>query len=76
MARSTLTRKGQTTVPKEVRDALGLKAGDHIRWEREGAVVRVTPAKERLLDLEGILEDDSDRVVTIVRKARALRGDR
>ncbi len=27
---STVTRKGQTTVPKAVRDALGVKSGDRI----------------------------------------------
>jgi AbrB family looped-hinge helix DNA binding protein len=37
-----VTSKGQTTIPKEVREALGLKPGDLILWEvAEGrAVVR------------------------------------
>jgi AbrB family looped-hinge helix DNA binding protein len=29
---STLTSKGQTTVPKEVRDALALQPGDKLSW--------------------------------------------
>jgi antitoxin PrlF len=28
-----VTSKGQTTIPKEVREALGLKPGDLIFWE-------------------------------------------
>jgi len=37
-----ITSKGQTTIPKEVRKALGLKPGDLLLWEvAEGkAVVR------------------------------------
>lgn len=32
MQESTLTAKGQTTLPKSVRTALGLKAGDRLRY--------------------------------------------
>jgi antitoxin PrlF len=31
---STLTRKGQVTVPKKVRDYLGLKTGSTVTFER------------------------------------------
>jgi antitoxin PrlF len=45
MPTSTITSKGQTTVPKEVRDALNLKPGDKLSWEVRGGSVVVT--KER-----------------------------
>lgn len=32
MAESTLTAKGQTTIPKEIRDHLGLRPGDKIEF--------------------------------------------
>ena len=37
---STVTRKGQTTVPKPVRDALGVKSGDQVvyRVDSDGSV--------------------------------------
>ena len=30
---ATLTSKGQVTVPKTVRDALGLRQGDTLQWD-------------------------------------------
>ena len=38
---STLTAKGQVTVPKAVRDALGLKRGDVLSWELDDQSVRL-----------------------------------
>ena len=38
---ATLTAKGQITVPKAVRDALGLRQGDLFSWELEDRSVRV-----------------------------------
>jgi antitoxin PrlF len=56
MARATLTSKGQITLPKEIRQQLGLKAG--VRFEcyvdRDGQVVLV-PLTVKLEDLIGIL---------------------
>lgn len=45
MTHSTITSKGQTTVPASVRRALGLKAGDRIVYEIQGdsVVIRVQP---------------------------------
>jgi antitoxin PrlF len=38
---ATLTAKGQVTVPKAVRVALGLRQGDQLSWELEDGAVRV-----------------------------------
>jgi antitoxin PrlF len=56
-ARSTLTSKGQTTVPKEVREALQMSEGVQIDWvvEKDGATATVKPRTLRAVDLAGIL---------------------
>jgi AbrB family looped-hinge helix DNA binding protein len=41
MELATLTAKGQVTVPKAVREALGLQQGDQLSWELENGSVRV-----------------------------------
>ncbi|MCP9917474.1 AbrB/MazE/SpoVT family DNA-binding domain-containing protein [Cyanobium sp. ATX 6F1] len=38
---ATLTAKGQVTVPKAVREALGLRQGDQLSWMLEDGSVRV-----------------------------------
>lgn len=38
---ATLTAKGQVTVPKAVREALGLRQGDQLSWQLEDGSVRV-----------------------------------
>lgn len=53
---STLTTKGQTTVPKEVRNALALEPGDKLSWEVRGGRVAVTTERPSLLDFEGFIK--------------------
>ncbi|WP_254045344.1 AbrB/MazE/SpoVT family DNA-binding domain-containing protein [Thiohalocapsa sp. ML1] len=55
-----ITANGQTTVPKEVRDALGAAPGDTLAWEIEGDgrvhVRRAAPLDlDYLRSLEGTL---------------------
>jgi AbrB family looped-hinge helix DNA binding protein len=47
MSESTVTDNGQTTVPKAVRDALGIKPRQRLRWDLAAdgsAVVRPEPS--------------------------------
>lgn len=50
---SVLTNKGQTTIPKDVRNYLGLKPNDRIFYMIEGERVVLKPLKENILDLRG-----------------------
>ncbi|MEA3385357.1 MAG: type II toxin-antitoxin system PrlF family antitoxin [Thermodesulfobacteriota bacterium] len=50
---SVLTSKGQTTIPKDVRNFLGLKQNDKIFYLIEGKRVILNPLKGNILDLRG-----------------------
>lgn len=72
-----MTSKGQVTVPKVVRDALGIEAGDEVlfRVEGERAVLAKTPD---FLDLAGSMKVPAakrnvawDEVIRRTRAARA-----
>ncbi len=56
METTTLTSKGQLTLPKAVRDKLQLKTGDRMRVEvtEDGRVV-LEPATVDVLELKGML---------------------
>ena len=45
MAESTVTSRGQTTLPKAVRTALGVKPGDRIRYAVLEDGVRILPMR-------------------------------
>ncbi len=72
MSVGTLTSKGQTTIPKEIRDHLGLKPGDKVRFliEDQGRVL-VLPATYHLKDLKGMLKP-APRTVTIEEMEAAI----
>jgi antitoxin PrlF len=56
VSRATLTSKGQLTVPKDVRERLGLKSGDRVVFEFEGDSVRLkVEARRGLEELKGSL---------------------
>ncbi|MXY81738.1 MAG: AbrB/MazE/SpoVT family DNA-binding domain-containing protein [Gemmatimonadetes bacterium] len=44
MIESSITKKGQTTLPKSVRETLGLKAGDRVRYVISDGEVRMLPS--------------------------------
>ncbi len=66
MPLSILTSKGQTTIPKKVRDALKLKTGDRLEFiiESEGRVI-LRPATSDLIALDGLLDRSSTPPVSV-----------
>jgi len=50
---SVLTRKWQTTIPKDIRNLLGLNPNDKILYLIEGKKVVLKPLKGNILDLRG-----------------------
>ena len=45
---TALTQKSQVTLPKRIREYLGLAPGDQVRFEIEGDAVRIVPVVSRL----------------------------
>lgn len=56
MTMSRMTSKGQTTIPKEIRERLGLKPGDRVAFILRGNEAVLYPVKGTLLDLRGSLK--------------------
>ncbi len=52
---ATVTSKGQVTIPKEVRDALGLTAGTKVYFVRWGDGYALKPASNSIMRLSGLL---------------------
>lgn len=63
MAKATVTSKGQITVPKPIRDYLGIDAGDRLSFEiREGGEVVVEAETADVRELRGMLKAPAKRV--------------
>ena len=63
MPEAKLTSKGQVTIPKEVREALQIDAGDRVQFFiREDGIVELRPQTVDLKDLYGILEYKGEAV--------------
>lgn len=66
MATATITSKGQVTIPKELRDALHLRAGHRLEFElREDGSVLVRPRTFDALRLFGVLKTKRSRPVSL-----------
>jgi AbrB family looped-hinge helix DNA binding protein len=70
--------KGQITVPVKVRRALGVRAGDKLLFEKDGANFRMRPVKTRSPLAKyrgiGIPGSKSGGRKTIIRRIREMRG--
>ena len=70
MFHSTLTSKGQTTIPGEIRKALGLKPGDKLEYVAEGdrAIIRAHPGTR---SLKGVLASKKGKGMSFARIRQA-----
>ena len=73
-----ITAKGQLTIPKEIREALGVKPGDQILFFIEGSKTVIYPVRGTLLDLRGSLKpreipEDLEKVREEVKRKVARR---
>ena len=61
MIESSITKKGQTTLPKPVREVLGLRAGDRVRYVISEGKVRILPVRP-IGRLFGVLRHEGNTV--------------
>jgi antitoxin PrlF len=63
---ATLTSKGQTTIPKPIRDSLAMKAGDRMTFTlMPDGVVLMRVKNKRVADLAGLLHKKGRKTVPI-----------
>jgi len=74
MAKSTITSKYQTTIPREIREKLGVGPSDVLQWDILGNQVRVTVAGSAFLDRRGSVKVGPGSVIEDVQRSRTLRG--
>ena len=72
---ATVTSKGQITIPKPIRDQLGLRTGDRVDfWVTEEGSVVMQPLTVDLRSLKGCLKTDI-RGVTVEDMNEAIRRE-
>ena len=66
MSSATITSKGQVTIPKELRDALHLRAGHRLDFElQDDGNVLIRPRTLDALKLYGMLKTKRSKPVTL-----------
>jgi len=66
MPYATLTSKGQITIPKEIRDRVGLEAGDRVLFTAlAGSRIVLMPRNGDIRALSGMLYDPDRKPMTI-----------
>ena len=61
MIESSITKKGQTTLPKPVRETLGVQAGDRVRYVISNGAVRILAVRP-ISRLFGMLQHNGPTV--------------
>lgn len=59
MLKSTLTNKGQTTVPKKLREALGIKLRERLQWDIRGNGTVTIKPEPSALELFASMKSDA-----------------
>ncbi|MDX2221667.1 MAG: AbrB/MazE/SpoVT family DNA-binding domain-containing protein [Rhodospirillaceae bacterium] len=65
MSFGTLTAKGQTTIPKEIRDRLNLKPGDKLFFMIDGNRIMIRPKNKPITALKGLLYRSGQRRMSL-----------
>ena len=68
---ATLTSKGQTTIPKEIRDSLGMKPGDRMTFTlMPDATVVMRVKSKSVTELAGMLQKKGRKPIPVQQLSR------
>ena len=78
MSTSTITRKGQVTIPKGIRQALELREGERVFFVQRGDEIVIKVLRGNILELKGSVKarrrpEDSEKVRSAAKVAVAER---
>jgi AbrB family looped-hinge helix DNA binding protein len=76
MSISTLTKKGQVTIPKDIRNIMGIKEHDRVIFIKKDGDIILKHVKGDIFDLRGSLKarkepEDFEKIRSITRKSVA-----
>lgn len=52
---SSVTSKGQTTIPMQIRKQMNISSGDKVEFFSDGKVITIIPIHKSILDLQNLL---------------------
>jgi AbrB family looped-hinge helix DNA binding protein len=72
MTETTITDKGQVTIPKSLRDKLNLNSGDKLEWTEEDGklILRKVRSKEKLMKSCGIVQMSDTEYDKVMKEIR------
>lgn len=70
---SVITSKYQTTIPKEIRDRLGLAVKDTLEWKIDKGRVVVYPARKNFLKYRNVVKTGRGDIAADIETARKIR---
>ncbi len=78
MSASTVTRKGQITIPKTIRDRLGVREGEKVLFVMRGDEVVLKVLRGTILDLKGSVKasahpEDFENIRRAVKQAASAK---
>lgn len=73
---STITSKYQTTIPKAIREQLGLTVKDTLEWKVEKGKITVCSAKKNFLKYRNAVKTGGGDIAADIETARKLRMEK
>ena len=74
MSTSSLTSKGQVTIPSALREKFQLQPGDKVLFEEKDGVITLVPMNQDVESLAGYLAKDTERRATLDDMDKAIKA--